>query len=243
MSEVTTGQVKELLLHKIRYTRENLQAYLDDPDRLFNPTSEEFSNPLTSKEAVELLLQNKYTRQEAREIVKNWRKFAKNVFGWKNNQSIAYYVKAGFRVREPSMYPGSDIGLFKGDLLTKESLVFWIPRILPNSCGMSVTEQRAMLLEIQEEYNLPEHHLDFFGSISLLSALILPHYRRTNEQVPLAEDGQWNFVRTDTCRITDSSRLYFHFPDIFRLDPNYWFSGDKGYPEVGCFPLGVELFD
>jgi len=117
---------------------------------------------------------------------------------------------------------------------TVDCLVFWIPRLLPESTGKNVDEQRAHLAEFRNRLELPSHHCSSFGNVALLSGLTLAHYKATGERVPL--NGLW--TRTDICSV-DGNRLELYW-DSGSLYCDYW-DWDGGRCDfIGIFALGVE---
>jgi hypothetical protein len=90
--------------------------------------------------------------------------------------------------------------------------------------------------KLRQRFSLPEHHLTSFGSASLDSGLILAHFKRTGDRVPL--NGDW--ARTDSF-LSDGDRLSLGDFDALGLncDSLRW-DGHRG-PDSSCFPLGVEF--
>ena len=119
------------------------------------------------------------------------------------------------------------------DKPTDDCLVFWIPRLVPGSIGKTVEEQKLHLEEFRNRLDLPSHHCSSFGSVALLSGLILAHYKATGEQVPL--NGLW--TRTDSCD-ADGGRLGLDWNSgELNCDNWHWDGRDD---DIGCFALGVE---
>jgi len=79
---------------------------------------------------------------------------------------------------------------------TSSGLVFWIPRVIPRSNKRTANGQINLLRRWRKKYELPKHHLKSYGTLSLLSGLMLLHYRLTRERVP----SYCCYVRTDTER-------------------------------------------
>ena len=121
---------------------------------------------------------------------------------------------------------------------TGRQLVFWIPRVMPESNKKTVAEQLALLAEAREKYGFPEHHLANFGRVSLLSGLMLTHHRLTQEKTPLSE--QW--VRTDTLR-SGGYQLPLGGGSGEWLYCDYWLDGGPRNGSLWCFPLGVGSLD
>ena len=123
--------------------------------------------------------------------------------------------------------------------LTKRQLIFYIPRVVPESNRKTVQQQLARLAEFRQQYGLPEHHLTGFGTTSLLSGLMLTHHRLTQEKTPLGE--QW--VRTDTLD-SDGNRLGLGGDSGEWLDCDRWGWGGGGSDgDWWAFPLGAEPLD
>lgn len=120
------------------------------------------------------------------------------------------------------------------DKPTDDCLVFWIPRLVPCSTGKTVDEQRHHLEDFRNRLELPAHHCSNFGNVTLLSGLILAHYKATVEQVPL--NGLW--TRTDSCT-SDGDRLRLGWLSVALFcGRRLW--GDARSASLGCFALGVE---
>ena len=156
---------------------------------------------------------------------------------------IAWQVRAGFTLKTHASQAGPCYKKFqylqdwnlKNDEPTKDSLVFWIPRLLMGSKGKSVNGQMKLLAETRSRLELPEHHLKSFGSAGDLSGLIFAPFKRTGERVPL--NGDW--TRTDTFH-ADGDRLGLGDFDRAGLHCHGWHWDEDGNDSLGCFPLGVE---
>ncbi len=198
----------------------------------------------SDEEAIEMLVSRKgYERTEAERVVREWRQIATSL-GYTG--PVAILVRAGFilKVHAPlagPCYEGfgylQDCEL-KNDEPTPDALVFFVPRLVANSTGKNKDEQLQLLADLRQAHSLPEHHLSNFGSAALLSGLILSHFKRIGERVPL----DCNWVRTDTVRSDDLRLLIGGFDGngLFCID---WDCGDGGRLSLlGCFPLGVEEF-
>lgn len=174
------------------------------------------------------------------ETARSWRRLAAEL-GYTG--PIAWEVKPGFTLKEHAPKAGPCHDNFqhlqgwdlKNDEPTEGSLVFWVPRLVGKE--KNVEGQRAILAERRQHFSLPKHHLTSFGNAALLSGLILAHFRRVGERVPL--NKEWS--RTDTLN-SDGDRLDLGGFDGHGLRCGRWRWGDgHGGPSVGCFPLGVEL--
>lgn len=162
--------------------------------------------------------------------------------GWPGH--IAYRVRAGHTLKEHAPKAGPCREDFKylqdwnlqNDKPTEDSIVFWVPRLIPESLGKNVDDQMRILAGYRKRFKLPEKDLRNFGSAALLSALILAHHKRTGERVP--ENRLW--TRTDTLH-AGGFRLYLGFFDERGLGCDFWDWGGSGSGGLGCFPLGVEI--
>lgn len=75
----------------------------------------------------------------------------------------------------------------KNDEPTKNSLVFFIPRLVAESKSKNVSEQFGILAALRERLGLPGHHLSSFGQAGMLSGLILANFKRTGNVSPLTK--------------------------------------------------------
>ena len=184
-------------------------------------------------------ISDKVVQADLADIALNWRRLAAEL-GYAG--PIAWEIKPGFTLKEhaPKAGPCRDNFQYlqswdlKNDEPTKGSLVFWVPRLVGK--GKNVEGQRAVLAELRQWFSLPKHHLASFGSAALLSGLILTHFKRVGERVPL--NKEW--TRTDAF---GSVGLRLGLGDFGEdgLRCGHWLWVDSGDPGVGCFPLGVEL--
>lgn len=171
---------------------------------------------------------------------KKWQKLAKS---WDYSGPVAWRVKAGFTLKKHAPLVGPCYERFAylqdwqfEDEPTTDSIVFWIPRLVPESTSKNVDEQRELLSALRTRLELPEHHLNGFGSVALVAGLILAHFKRVGETVPL--DRLW--VRTDT-RDSGGYRLNLGYFDGCGLYCNGWVFGGRRGDGLGAFALGVEL--
>lgn len=175
-----------------------------------------------------------------KEITVKWRRLASDL-GYTG--PIVWRVREGFTLKDhaPKAGPCHEAfeyikdWKFQNDEPTKSAIVFWIPRLLENSKSKTVEEQSVLLAETCKRYSLSEHHMFSFGSATMLSGLILAHFKRTGEKAPLNCER----ARTDTLH-KDGNRLNVNFGaggldcDLYNWDGG---CGDN----LGAFPLGVEL--
>mgnify|MGYP001616633610 CR=1 FL=1 len=156
--------------------------------------------------------------------------------------AVCYRVRAGFTLKTHAPKFGPCYDQFKylqgwdfPDEPTKECLVFWIPRLVPNSISKTHNEQLQFLGEIRQRMDLPKHHMVNFGKVAMDAGLIFAHYKATGERVPF--DCYW--IRTDTCS-TDGDRLGLGDFDGDGLHCDDWdFDGGRN-DDLGVFVLGVE---
>lgn len=154
-----------------------------------------FVTCLSDDEAVRLLTELLLDRQElnalkqAKAMVEAWRNYASSYRDY--NGSVAWKIRRGFtlKIHAPLVGPCYEgLGYLRewnfADTPTTDCLVFWVPDLLKQSTGKSLTQMEAYRAEQRRFYNLPASHCDRFGSIQLLSALILAHFYYTGERVP-----------------------------------------------------------
>ena len=191
-----------------------------------------FFVPLSDNEVLEKLS----------ETTLNWRKLAVELA---YTGPVVWKVKEGFTLKAHAPKAGPCYENFQylldwdiqNDEPTKDSLAFWVPRLVTGSKSNNVEGQIAILAELRQRFGLPDHHLSSFGSASLDSGLILAHFKRTGERTPL--NGEW--VRTNSLS-AGGGRLGLGVFGAGGLRCIRWsWSGDERYPRIGCFPLGVEL--
>ena len=219
-----------------------VSAYLDL--RAKEITESTFVMPLSDQEVIDFLLhlKNFSSEQAAYDTVKPWRKYAS---GMGYNGPVVWKVRQGFTLKTHAPLVGP---CRKGlaylqewhftDTPTTDSLVFWVPRLAEQSTGKSITQMEALRAEQRRSYGLPSNHCDRFGSIALLFAIILAHFKRTGERVPL----KYLYAASDTLGADDYRLIAGSFDSSDGLDCNYW-DGPRGYGGVGLFLLGVEKFD
>jgi hypothetical protein len=190
----------------------------------------DFFTPLADSEVPEQL----------QHLVPKWRKLAA-LLGYTG--PVAWRVNQGFTLKQHAPKAGCCYKNFEylqgwnlqNDEPTKNSIVFWIPRLIPESLGKNVQEKLALLASFREQVGLPAHHLKNFGSAALLSGLILTHFNLTGERVPLNQ--LW--TRTDTL-LVGGGRLSLGGFVSRGLYCVYWGRGDGRGGILGCFLLGVE---
>ena len=207
---------------------------------LADNTSNTYVVALSDNEAVKLLVESKkYNEKDAKALVAKWRKIAA-ALGYTG--PVAWKVKAGYTLKDHASLDNnsySKLGYLKewklkNDESTKDSIVFWVPRLVDDSTSKTIPEMEKLHMELRRRYKLPAHHATSFGSIALLFALILAHFKRTGERVPL----KYLYAASDTFR-ADGHRLIAGFFGEGGLDCSYW--GEDAFDGIGFFLLGVEL--
>ncbi len=195
--------------------------------------------PVSDEEAARFLVENGHSdKGGAKIIIQNLRQFARDTCSWPDSKQIFYRVKSGFdfQVHASTLGPcynnwaNTSQSLLKNKELTCDSLVFWVPRIVPNSCKKSMQEQLELLGKARDRHHLPENCLASFGSASICSALILSYFKRTGERVP----ELW--IRTDTLHADGSCLNLGNFDERGLGCCGWCWDGDR-YSDLGCFPL------
>lgn len=179
------------------------------------------------------------------------RRFGGPLPAWRNLASelgyegqVAWLVRRGFTLKQHAPKAGPCYENFaylqgwklRNDEPTENSVVFWIPRLLPNSTAKTVNEQMKLLADLRTRYGLPASHLVSFGSAALLAGLVFAHFKIIGERAPL--DHYW--VRTDTLYAGDRRMDLGDF-DKHGLHCDHYFRDDHGDRSLGCFALGMEV--
>ncbi len=166
-----------------------------------------------------------------------WRKLAA-LMGYTGH--IVWLVKQGFTLKKHAPLVGpcyDNLGYLQDwnfdDNPTDDCLVFWVPRLAENSTGKNIKAMEAHRAELKKRYELPGDHATYFGSIQLQFALILAHFKRTGERVPL----NFLYMASDSLSADGSRLIAGHFGD-FGLHCHYW--GGNGCDDIGFVLLGVE---
>lgn len=194
---------------------------------------------LSDDEAVKLLVESKkYTEADAKALVANWRKYASDV-GYTG--PVAWKVKAGYTLKEHASQDKNSYGKLgylqdrqlKNDEPTKDSLVFWVPRLVDSSTSKTIPHMEKLREEYRKNYSWPVHHATSFGSMALLFALILAHLKRTGERVTL----KYLYAASDIFHLDGHRLVAGGFGEV-GLRCLGWDEGASG--RVGFFLLGVE---
>ncbi len=239
---------EEALTHWLgMLTREEKLVIADQPDKAKQALTELarqieaniFVKFLSDEEAISFLIEHGADKYLAKAAVIVWRWYASDC-GYTG--PIAWRVKKGFtlKIHAPQAGPCyQELEYlrdweFRNDDPTKDSLVFWVPRLVKGSTGKSVEQMELRRAQLRRFYGLPKNHCRQFGSISLLFALILAHFKRTGERVPLHLD----YAVSDTLYVNGKHLIsgYFGGSGIScRLRDD-----GHGDDNVGFFLIGVE---
>uniref|UniRef100_A0A6M3XW69 Uncharacterized protein n=1 Tax=viral metagenome TaxID=1070528 RepID=A0A6M3XW69_9ZZZZ len=162
--------------------------------------------------------------------LKKFRDYATKI-GVDKDAPVCYEVKAGYNIKKHAPLSGNCYEDFKYlqdwdfEDETQDSLVFWIPKILPDSFNKNVKEQKELIKDFSDD----------FGSVSLLTGLILHHFETTGEK--LCES---DYFKTSSCLRNSGERLGLGWDGGGRLGCVRWDWGDDGYRHdgLGCFAWG-----
>lgn len=221
-------------------------AFADDPAKVsayLNFRVKEIANNTfvvarSDEQAIQILAQDNCGREQAEISVKSWRKYASNM---DYSGPVAWKIKQGFTLKIHAPLAGpcyEDLEYLQtwpfADTPTVDSLVFWVPRLAEQSTNKNATQMEIHRTEQRQAHNLPSTHCDRFGSIASLFALILAHFKRTGERVPL----RCLYAASDTIH-ADGARLVagvFNSPD--GLDCYGW-RDPVDVDFIGFFLLGI----
>lgn len=225
-----------------------LRAIVDNPNKL-----KEFAGDLVAHEMANTYvvhIDDKNVPEQYREATTKWRKYAAS-FGYTG--PVVWKVREGFTLKKHAPLAGpcfheleylQNWGL-KDDPTTKDSLVFWIPRLAEGSTNKTIDQMEKMRGELKGCYVLPDHHATSFGDIALLFALILTYFKRTGDRVPLemfyAASDSFDRPESDIDSLNEleSKRLYAGAFSENGLVCNR--SDKKSCNKTGFFLIGVEL--
>jgi hypothetical protein len=239
MSKDRTASAKALLALLTTLTDDELLAATDNPGKVKEYLGTLVSEDITNTHVVPL---------SDNELGKQFPQFAGALAQWRKlavamdyRGPVAWKVKAGFTLKQHAPLAGPCYQKLdylqgwelKNDEPTKDSLVFWVPRLAEKSTGKTVEEMEAYRTELRQKNNLPENHCTSFGSIALQFALILAHFKRTGQRVPL----ECYYAASDTLR-AGGGRLVDGDFDERALVCDDW--SDLASALVGFFLLGVE---
>ena len=230
----------------LELTAEELLALLDSPAAtkefarglITERQDSTYITHLSDDEAVAYMVEQDKPQEQAQELIVNWRKLASDL-GYTG--PIAWQAKAGFTLKQHAPKAGLCYEDFQylqdwnfEDTPTQDTMVFWIPRLAPDSTSKTAGEQLARLAELRKEYNMPEGHLTDFGSAALMAGLILAEFKRSGNRVP----ANLEYVRTSTRR-ADGGRLRLgDFDGGGLVCDDYWWDVRR-VRSLGAFLLGV----
>lgn len=272
---------REVVLKKLLRKKDCLEQRIEREKKLFlaaqNVVYREKQRKLlesfvwiSDEAAAHLMVQKKIrSRKLAKKLVTNCREYAER-YDYKD--SIFIIVKAGFSVEHvPQLGPCwcdfysyvSEWHLehirIRNGAPTKNSLVFFVPRIPNASFFDDSYGQMKKLEKLRQLYSLADHYFSSFGEIILLSGLVLAHFARTGERVPLViREGGGSLlhkydlnphVRTDT--YFHGSRLIMGgFKSVSAGGLKWTESNWQGLSlrchteeDLGCFGIGIDLLD
>ena len=224
---------------------EELAALADNPDLI-----KEFAGKLVANNAantyVVALSDSLAVGPEAKACVAKWRKYASDL-GYTG--PVVWKVKAGYTLKEHASQDKNAYNKLshvqnrqlEHDEPTKDSLVFWVPRLAEGSNGKDIYQMKQLREELRLRYEMPPHHATTFGSIALLFALILAHFKRTGERVPADRFHAVHAFHavSDTFLAHSDHRLFAGNFDDYGLLCEDW-DEKRAHHCVGFFLLGVQ---
>jgi len=231
-------------------TDDELIAVAESPDKLkgfaaglvAEIVKNTFVVPMSDEEAIVLLVaEKKYDEEKARLVVVAWRKYAA-AMGYTG--PVAWRVKAGFEFKKHSPLMGpccNGLSYLQGwnllnDEPTQNAIIFWVPRLAEGSLGKNISAMEKLRGELRQQHGLPAHHCGRFGSIAQLFALILAHFKRVGERVPLKQ----LYAASDTLHADGDRVIAGSFDGGDGLSGNGWWHDKDGGDDIGFFLLGVE---
>lgn len=217
-------------------TDEELSAIAEKPKSLKEFASKLVADIVASTFVVHM--DDNDVPERYRETVAKWRAYAASL-GYTG--PVAWTVKEGFTLKKHAPLAGpcySNLDFLhdwdiKDDESTQNSLVFWVPRLAPDSTWKTAEQMATHRDALKQRCGLPTHHATKFGSIALHFALILAHFKRTGERVPL----NFYYAASDAFH-ADGRRLVSGGFRGGGLGCSVW--GGRARGAVGFFLLGVE---
>lgn len=168
--------------------------------------------PFSDETAVEILIcLKKFSKAEAEAHVRMWRQYATDLF---YSGPTVWLVRGGYTLkwhaaRDRNSYGKldhlQDWDLENDEPIKKNTLVFWVPRLVEDARGSTIHQMEAREREIRRHYKLPVPGTTAFGSIALLFAVILASFKYTEERMRL-----YHFAVSDSF-LTDGRRLMAGF--------------------------------
>ena len=234
-SKVSFAGLAGLLLD---LTEEERRALMNSPKELKRFAEEQVAR--IERETYFSILHDRDVPAELEETASKWRQLAAEL-GYTG--PVAWKVKAGFTLKTHVPIAGpchEDLECIQSreliaDEPTRNSITFWIPRLVPGSKEEKPRNHLALLSNLRDRLALPSHHLSSHGSAALLAGLMLAYYKHTGERVPF----QNGWVQTST-HLKDgdgSCCLDLSFDPKLGICCSYWI---RAHHPVGCFPIGIE---
>jgi hypothetical protein len=239
MKKGRIASVSALLNFLGMLSNEHMLALLDNPGKV-----KQYLGDLVAEEVEQTYV----VALSDTELQEQFPEFADRLPSWRKVAAaldyrgpVAWKVKKGFTLKEHAPLTGFCYDSLnylqnwslRNDEPTKASIVFWVPRLAEGSTSKTIPQMDKLRTELKQRYELPVHHASSFGSIALLFALILAHFKRTGERVPL----NTFYAASDTFH-ADGDRLFAGNFDEDGLDCYYWH--EDAYVSLGFFLLGVE---
>lgn len=165
------------------------------------------------------------------ELLAKWRKMAVML---NYDGPIVWSVKAGFNLIHHSQLYANNFDCYpelrKG---MDHSLIFWMPKFIPNSNDKTVQEQLAILTDWQRMFELPEGHL-CLGEASIIGGLILSYFRFSCEDYPKEEIS----IHTETID-AEKNRYAITFGNMRHVECGS--TADESHKHKNCyaFPLAI----
>lgn len=220
-----------------KLTAEELSALAEKPELLKKFAGELVADIVANTYVVHM--DDKDVPEQYREAAAKWRKYAASL-GYTG--PVAWKVREGFILKTHAPLAGPCYIKLeylqdwdpKNDEPTKDSIVFWVPRLANGSTSKTITQMEKLRDKLRQRYELPAHHAKSFGSIAFLFVLILAHFKRTGERVPLK-----TFYAVSDSFHVDGNRLIAGYFDVGGLRCLGWVGHHCGF--IGFFLLGVEL--
>ncbi len=232
-----TASFKALAKIVANLSDEEQLAIIDHPKR-FGDLMCQFAAEVASSTYV-IPVHDKDVPLPHRAAARTWRQYAR---AHDYNGPIAWRVKEGFTLRSHAQTAGPCSGLryisywdeITGDAPTDKCIVFWVPRLVSSSMDKTFVQMEERREEAKRCLELPDNHATSFGGISLLFALVLAHFKRVGERVPLKEF----FAVSDSLGVEGNRLIVGGFNKSGLQCAN---TVGKPRYDVGFFLLGVEL--
>ena len=181
-----------------------------------------------------------------KDIIESHRAIATEVLGLETDVSIVWEIPSMFRLIDgPTLGPCHKSWEYISNMIdqtvlneaTDHCLTFMAPRFVSECTRKNVKKQMRILSKYRRKYDLPRHHLSGYGKVCLIANIVLSHHCVNNERIPL----NYNWTRTDTFTKSNSNiRLDLGNFGTSGLGCDWWSCDSGGYPDLGCFAIGVE---